>query len=114
MLINSRGLRIFLRPGVTDLRKHINGLFIVVKEEMNQKPESGNLFLFCNRKRNLIKILYWDKNGFCLWLKKLEGLKFPWPKSGDESMELDRRKLLWLLQGVDFFNMHRELIYKSY
>ncbi len=58
--------RIYLAVGSTDMRKAINGLSILVEDQMDLDPFSGHLFVFCNRRRNMVKILYWDRNGFCL------------------------------------------------
>ena len=66
------GVRVYLATGVTDMRKSINTLSILVAEQMDLDPLSGHLFAFCNRKRDTLKILYWDRNGFCLWHKRLE------------------------------------------
>jgi len=60
-------VEIFIRPGITDMRKQVNGLSIIASEEMELDPLSGALFLFCNRYRRIIKALYWDATGFCLW-----------------------------------------------
>ena len=73
------GTRIYLAVGSTDMRKAINGLSILVEDELALDPLSGHLFAFCNRKRNMVKILYWDRNGFCLWHKRLEKHHFTWP-----------------------------------
>ena len=102
-------LKVYIRPGHTDMRKAINGLSSVVKKEMNLIPNSGYLFLFCNRRRNILKILYWDKNGFCLWQKKLEIHKFPWIDNGEEKISLSFQELNWLLSGIDFFKEHKEI-----
>jgi len=59
-------LQVYIALGVTDLRKSINGLSILVDQHFELNPFVGNLFAFCNRRRNLVKILYWDRNGFCL------------------------------------------------
>jgi transposase len=80
MFVDFSKIRIFVRPGTTDFRKQINGLSIMVQDDMELDSLSNNLFLFCNKKRNRLKVLYWDKNGFCLWLKRLEKDRFPWPK----------------------------------
>ena len=66
MNIDFSKVRIFIRPGHTDLRKAANGLAIIVDEEMAGEPFSGNLYLFCNKDRKLLKAIYWDRNGF--WL----------------------------------------------
>ena len=63
--------RVYLAVGITDMRKAINGLSIMVEQHLSKDPFSGDLFVFCNRRQNMIKILYWDKNGFCLWHKRL-------------------------------------------
>ena len=69
MTVDLEKVRIFVRPGVTDMRKQINGLSIIVEAEMLQEPFSGNLFLFCGRTKTVLKALYWDRNGF--WLSML-------------------------------------------
>ena len=60
-------LAVYVRPGLTDMRKQINGLAIIAEEEMRLDPLGGSLFLFCNRDRRILKALYWERNGFCLW-----------------------------------------------
>ena len=72
-------LKVFLAPGATDLRKSINGLSVLAASGLELDVLSGSLFVFCNRKRDLIKIVYWDRNGFCLWMKRLEKETFQWP-----------------------------------
>ena len=79
MILDWSKVRMFVKPGPTDMRKQINGLSIVVAEELAMDPLDGSLFLFCNKQRRILKVIYWDRNGFCLWLKKLEKDKFPWP-----------------------------------
>ena len=109
MIIDFETLRFFIRPGVTDLRKAINGLSIIVQNDMNHDPFSKSLFLFCNKRRKLLKIIYWDKNGFCLWQKRLEKQKFPWPGTREEAKEIGYDQLKMLLTGIDFFKAHQEL-----
>ncbi len=111
MLIDPGEFRFFIRPGITDLRKAINGLTILVQNEMKNDPFSKSLFLFCNRTRKNMKIVYWDKNGFCLWQKKLEKQKFPWPETQEEAHEITYEQLKMLLSGIDFFKAHKELLY---
>ena len=86
-------LKIYLKPGATDMRKSINGLSLLVQEVMQNKVMSGDLYLFTNRKRNIIKALYWDRNGFCLWQKRLEQHKFPWSKSEEPCIELTEEEV---------------------
>lgn len=70
--------RAYLVLGSTDLRKAINGLSLLVTDIPEMDVFSGQLFVFCNKSRTLIKILYWDRNGFCLWQKRLEKHRFFW------------------------------------
>ena len=103
MIVRWKEVKNLLKTGVTDFRKQINGLSIIAKEELKQNIFSSILFMFCNKNRSRIKILYWDKNGFCLWQKRLEKEKFPWTKDKNEAVEIDFKKLKMLLSGIDFF-----------
>ncbi len=93
------------------MRKAINGLAVLVDEQMQEDPLNGSLYLFCNRQRRNLKALYWDRNGFCLWQKKLEKHRFPWPETVEAVRELQAGELKMLLEGIDFFRAHRELYY---
>lgn len=101
MLLPSAQTRVYLALGNTDMRKAINGLSILVQESMDLDPFSGHLFVFCNRKRHILKILYWDRNGFCLWSKRLEKHSFRWPESSEEVIKIDQRELMWLVDGLE-------------
>jgi len=85
--------RVFLAVGSTDMRKSINGLSVLVEQAMGQNPFAGDLFVFCNRRKNMIKILYWDKNGVALWHKRLEKHRFHWPASADEGVRLGNERI---------------------
>jgi transposase len=113
MKIDLESARIYVRPGATDMRKHINGLAVIVEGTMQQSPLSGNLFLFTNRQRSVLKVVYWDRNGFCLWLKRLEKDRFPWPNDSDEAREITRGEVAMLLKGIDFWHEHTGLSYKT-
>ncbi|RLB68853.1 MAG: IS66 family insertion sequence hypothetical protein [Deltaproteobacteria bacterium] len=99
MILKEYGLKVFLAPGFTDMRKSINGLSILVNG-LDLDPFSGSMFVFCNRRQTMLKILYWDRNGFCLWHKRLERHHFSWPASVDAVMEIEPRSLSWLLDGL--------------
>jgi transposase len=101
--------RVFIPPGFMDMRKAVNGLTACVQSAMAHDPFSGAFFLFCGKTRRLIKAVYWDRNGFCLWQKRLEREKFPWPGTKDAVRELNGNELAMLLDGIDFFHAH-ELI----
>jgi transposase len=99
--------KIFLRSGNTDLRKAVNGLTGIIEGQMAGEVFSGNVYLFCNRDRKLLKALWWDKNGFWLSQKRIEKEKFPWPQTNEAVKELSVEELSMLLKGIDFFNTHR-------
>ena len=106
--------RVFLAAGITDMRKAINGLSVLVDQAMDLNPLSGDLFVFCNRRRDIIKILYWDKNGFALWQKRLEEQRFSWPQSSRDVLSIGARELEWLLAGLDFRQAHQRLNYSNF
>jgi transposase len=109
--INWKAIRIFIRTGATDMRKQIGSLSIMVREEFKTNPCDGNLYMFCGTHRHTIKILYWDRNGFCLWTKKCTTDSFPWPLSKNEVKEIDRKKWKYILDGIDFWKAHQEKKY---
>lgn len=111
MIIDFSKISFFVKPGFTDMRKQINGLSIIVDNEMNQNSGSGSLFLFCSKNKKTLKCIYWDKNGFCLWIKKLEQDKFPWPMTSKEAEEITFDQLKMLLDGIDFWKAHKEIFY---
>lgn len=113
MTVDLSRVRIFVRPGKTDMRKQINGLAVLAEAVMHQPPFSGNLFMFCGRNRKVLKVLYWDRNGFCLWMKRLEKDRFPWPSDDAEATEIDKEQVLLLLRGIDFWREHKSLTYKT-
>lgn len=113
MILDWSKVRVFVKPGPTDMRKQINGLSIIVAEELAMDPLDGSLFLFCNKHKRILKIIYWDRNGFCLWLKKLEKDKFPWPAKLAEATEITQQQFSFLLQGIDFWNAHKKLEFRS-
>ena len=104
---------IFVRPGVTDMRKQANGLSLMVEEQMELDPGSGNLFLFCNKERKLLKCLWWDRNGFWLAQKRLESGKFPWPLTMEQARQIRTEELGMLLSGIDFWNAHQSISYQQ-
>ena len=96
---------VYLYREQVDFRKQINGLSLIVQEEMTLDPFSDALFVFTNRSRDRIKVLYWQRNGFCLWLKRLEKDKFCWPikESDNTTVTLDSKQLNWLIDGFDIW-----------
>ena len=98
-----------------DFRKAINGLSMMVEQELALDPFAPRIFAFTNRKRDRIKLLYWDRTGFALWLKRLEKARFPWPEPGEATLTMTGRELNWLLAGIDWFRLkpHASLSYDS-
>lgn len=113
MLTIAPDVVVYVALGSTDMRKSINGLSLLVEEQYQLDLFSGSLFAFCNRRRDKVKILYWDRNGFCLWMKRLEEELFRWPSSGEEVLEISQTALGWLLHGLDLKQAHQRLAYTS-
>lgn len=98
--------KVYLHREAVDFRKSINGLGSIVESELKMNLFESALFVFCCKRRKRIKILYWDQTGFALWYKKLEEDLFPWPKDNQkEVLKIDSKKLRWLLDGIDFWNL---------
>ena len=121
-------IAIYLARDPVDFRLGINGLSVLVEATLKFDPFSRNLFCFVNKRRNQIKVLYWQRSGFCLWLKRLEEERFKWPTHlpapapADESavvrppvVTLTEAQFLWLLEGLDLRHLkpHRALEYRS-
>lgn len=115
MFTPSAGIKVYLAIGNTDMRKAINGLSILVEDSLSLDPFSGSLFVFTNRRRNILKVLYWDRNGFCLWQKRLEKHRFRWPEPGCEVVEIEGQELFFLLEGLDLSRIegHGRLSYTT-
>ena len=96
--ISSR--QVYLACGTTDLRKSIDGLAVLVKESFELNPFSPCLFVFCNWKRDKLKILQWEHNGFWLHYRRLERGKFEWPPADSEVVSISYREFRWLLDGL--------------
>ena len=100
-MLNLEGRRVYLACGHTDMRKSINGLSVIVTESFALDPFGEALFVFCNKKRDRLKILDWDGDGFWLHFKKLEKGQFRWPQPGEEAtMSLTGEELSVLLSGT--------------
>lgn len=94
--------KVYLAAGVTDMRKSIDGLAIVVADVLGADPMSRHWFVFCNRARDKVKILQWTGTGFWLHYKRIEKGRFHWPTADTEQrcIVLARRELEWLLEGL--------------
>jgi len=100
----SSSLKIFLCVEPTDMRKSFNGLYAIAKHELKCKPMDGSLFVFANRRRDRVKLLYWDGTGFWVLAKRLEKGTFWWPRPGEAEaggLEIRPEALSMLLNGID-------------
>lgn len=103
--------RVWLVLGKTDMRKSINGLSDAVANQLKLDPMSGQYFVFCGRTRDRMKILYWDRNGYALWYKRLEADRFRWPRDENEARAITGEQLEWLLSGLDIAQAHRAIVF---
>lgn len=117
MLRPERSAQVYLYTGVVDMRKSIDGLSLLVEAKMALTPMQSALFVFCNRGRDKVKMLYWERNGFVLWYKRLEKQRFKWLKVSDneQAVSITGYELNLLLDGLDVFNNkpHEALFYES-
>ena len=101
MLSLSPATRIFVALTPVDGRKSFNGLHILVKEVLEQEPTNGYLFVFTNKSRNRLKILFWDGSGLCLFCKRLERSTYAWPTGEGHSRSLRPEELQLLIHGIE-------------
>lgn len=103
MIVPIEHTRVYLALGATDMRKQIDALAALVEDVLEQDPFSSAVFVFCSRRRDKIKILFWQHNGFWLWYRRLERERFRWPQEegAGGSIEVSVRELRWLLEGLD-------------
>lgn len=102
MIMLPSSVRIFLCTRSTDLRKSFDGLSGLVQECFGQDPLTGHLFLFLNRRRDRIKILYFDRDGLAIWYKRLEAGSFEMPHTAEpDGIELQQTQLAMILSGID-------------
>jgi transposase len=117
MMRPDESVGVYLCREAVDMRKSINGLSILVEEGLGLDPFAEALYVFANRKRDKVKILYWERSGFVVWYKRLEKARFPWPDAsdGDETLVVSGRELNWLLDGIDWLRVrpHEALSYRS-
>jgi transposase len=108
--------RVFLAKDPTDMRRSFRGLIAMTEGVLRQQPLSGHLFVFVNRRRDLLKILYWDGSGFCIWYKRLERGTFQLPDprldEGPSGTELTAAQLSLILNGIDLKSAKQRLRYE--
>ena len=101
------GARVWLAVGRTDMRKGFDGLAAAVQERMTLDPFCGHLFVFRGRRGDLLKVLWWDGQGLCLFAKRLERGRFVWPSPADGKVVITPAQLGMLLEGIDDWRMPR-------
>jgi transposase len=106
--------RIYLAVGATDMRKSFEGLFGLVRDRLLCSPLSGNVFLFCNKQRNRLKLLIFDGSGLWICAKRLERGRFSWPQVGDDQgkVTLSHEELTLLVSGIDLTQTERKRWYR--
>lgn len=92
--------KVYIACGYTDIRKGIDGLALLVQTQFQLDPFTNSLFLFCGRKRDRIKALYWEGDGFVMLCKRLEQGIFQWPRNVSEARELTPQQYRWLMEGL--------------
>ena len=100
MLDFSRVQNYFIACGYTDMRKQIDGLVAVVELQFKQKLDETSIFLFCGRKADRIKALYWDGTGHVMLTKRLAEKRFQWPRNKEELKKLTKQEFRWLMEGL--------------
>jgi transposase len=101
------GTKIWIAAGVTDLRRGFDGLSSQVQNTLQQQPFSGHIFVFRGRRGDIVKLLWWDGDGLCLFAKRLERGRFIWPKVESGTVQLSRAQLSMLLEGIDWRRVER-------
>jgi transposase len=96
------GTRVWLAAGVTDMRKGMDGLAALVQTTLAENPFSGHIFVFRGRRGDLVKLLWFDGDGMCLYAKRLERGRFVWPQALSGSVALSAAQLAMLLEGIDW------------
>jgi transposase len=96
----SKAEKIYIACGYTDMRKSIDGLAALVQQNFQLNPFQNSLFLFCGHRRDRLKALYWEGDGFVLLYKRLESGSFQWPRDADEVKHITHQEFRWLLEGL--------------
>jgi transposase len=102
MISPPAGTRVWLAAGVTDMRKGMDGLAALAQTALSENPFSGHIFVFRGRRGDLVKLLWFDGDGLCLFAKRLERGRFVWPRADSGSIALSAAQLSMLLEGIDW------------
>ena len=95
--------KVYIAVGYSDLRRGIDGFVSIIQNTFHENPQSGSLFLFCGRRADRIKALFWDQDGYILLYKRLENGSYQWPRTTDELKELTQQQFRWLMEGLSIY-----------
>lgn len=116
MLTLGHGVRVFLARQPCDMRKSFHGLVALTDSVLEQDPLSGHLFVFVNRRRDRLKLLYWGGSGFCIWYQQLERGTYQLPDAaavdGEQGLEITPSQLSLILEGIDLASVRRRVRYQ--
>jgi transposase len=108
--------KVFLAQNATDMRRSFPGLITLTEAVLRKDPASGHLFVFLNRRRDMIKVLYWDGSGFCIWYKRLERGTFQMPPvaagAAEHGIELSAAQLSLILEGIELSSVKQRLRFR--
>ena len=107
MIQLSTGTKIWIAAGITDMRRGFDGLSAQVQTVLQEQPFSGHVFIFRGRRGDIVKCLWFDRDGLCLFAKRLEKGRFVWPKAQNGTVSLSRAQLSMLLEGIDWRRVER-------
>jgi transposase len=113
MLLPESGVRLWLYTPPTDMRKSFDGLSALVRQQLAEDPSSGQLFVFINRRRTQLKVLYFEQGGYCLWSKRLEAGRFHCNASGGDKQALSWTELKLIIEGIDLASVRRFKRYRK-
>lgn len=111
MFFPEAAVKIWLYAKPTDMRKSYDGLIALAKNQLAEDPLSGQLFVFFNRQRNRVKVLYFDRSGYCIWMKRLESGRFHFNAKQGEKQVLNWTQLKLILEGIQLENIHTKRRY---
>ena len=99
----AKAQKIYIAVGYSDLRRGIDGFASIIQNTFHMNPQTNALFIFCGRKSDRIKALYWDSDGYILLYKRLEGGRYQWPRTEEELKELTPQQFRWLMEGLSIY-----------
>ena len=99
----AKAQKIYIAVGYSDLRRGIDGFASIIQNTFHTNPQTNALFIFCGRRTDRIKALYWDTDGYILLYKRLESGQYQWPRTADELKELTPQQFRWLMEGLSIY-----------